>query len=55
MQEIKILKLSETDKEAISLGDSNYINNKGAVFYNQENYGASVEYYHLAAAMGNLK
>lgn len=53
--EVKVLNLSETDKEAISLGDSNYINNKGAVFYGQENYKEAFEYYHLAVAMGNVQ
>ena len=45
--------LSSTDMTAIELDDSNYINNKGANRYLDENYAESAEYYRLAAAMGN--
>ncbi len=45
--------LSPLDMEAISLHDSNYINNKGAKLYDPETYLQSVEYYRLGAAMGN--
>lgn len=46
--------LSATDFNAIDLFDSNYINNKGAKQYIGKNYACSVEYYRLAAAMGNI-
>lgn len=45
--------LSPTDMTAVELEDSNYINNKGANRYIDGNYAESVEYYRLAAAMGN--
>jgi len=45
--------LSATDNVAVDAGDSNYINNKGAKLYAPESYAQSVEYYRLAAAMGN--
>ncbi len=47
--------LSNTDSIAIDLYDSNYINNKGAKLYRPESYAESVEYYRLAAAMGNVQ
>lgn len=47
--------LTMTDMEAIGYGDSNYINNKGAKLYAPETYGKSVEYYRLAATMGNVQ
>lgn len=47
--------LSKTDNIAIDLYDSNYINNKGAKLYSPESYAESVEYYRLAAAMGNVQ
>ena len=46
--------LTPTDQLAITTGDSNYINNKGADLYSTGNYAAAVEYYRLAAAMGNV-
>lgn len=46
--------LTETDKNALILGDSDYINNKGAKLYCNEDYKDAVEYYRLAAAMGNI-
>lgn len=46
--------LSATDFNAIDLLDSNYLNSKGAKQYVGTNYASSVEYYRLAAAMGNL-
>ena len=48
------LKLTNTDMNAVTCGDSNYINAKGANYYNGGNYALAVEYYRLAAAMGNL-
>lgn len=46
--------LSPADLNAILLNDSNYINAKGAKRYHPGEYAAAVEYYHLAAAMGNV-
>lgn len=46
--------LTATDDMAINLNDSDYINRKGAKLYTEETYAESVEYYHLAAAMGNI-
>lgn len=48
------LTLTPADLTAVELNDSNYINNKGAKFYAPESYEFSVEYYRLAAAMGNV-
>lgn len=47
--------LTKTDLNAITLGDSNYINNKGVNFYTDAQYAKAVEYYRIAAAMGNIK
>lgn len=55
MKKNELLQLTETDKEAIILGDSNYINGKGAVLYNREEYKDAMEYYHIAAAMDNVQ
>ncbi len=49
------INLTKTDLNAITLGDSNYINNKGANFYTDAQYDKAVEYYRIAAAMGNVK
>ena len=46
--------LTATDFSAIELLDSNYINNKGAKAYSGLDYATAVEYYRLAAAMGNV-
>lgn len=46
-------KLTNTDYIAIEKKDSNYINNKGAARYKEETFKESVEYYHLASAMGD--
>lgn len=46
--------LTETDNNAVLLGDSNYINNKGVNLYHPDTYMEAVEYYRLAAAMGNV-
>ena len=46
--------LTKTDNNAVLLGDSNYINNKGANFYRPDTYMEAVGYYRLAAAMGNV-
>lgn len=47
------LTLTATDLRAIDLLDSDYLNSKGAKQYGSENYADAVEYYRLAAAMGN--
>ena len=49
------LHLTKTDFRALELGDSNYINNKGAGLYVEPTYDKAVEYYRLAAAMGNVQ
>ncbi len=49
------IKLSQTDLRAFDLGDANYINNKGAGFYNEQDFVKAVEYYRLAATMGNVQ
>lgn len=46
--------LTVTDNNAVLLDDSNYINNKGANLYRPDTYLEAVEYYRLAAAMGNV-
>ena len=46
--------LTATDRTAVDRGDSNYINNKGAALYREGTYAQAVEYYRLAAAMGNI-
>lgn len=46
--------LTQTDLLAVERGDSNYINNKGASLYGDGLYPDAVEYYRLAAAMGNV-
>lgn len=54
MIEIDELTLTQADYKAIDLGDSNYINSKGVNNYVDGVYYKAVEYYHLAAAMGNV-
>ena len=49
------LKLTNADMAAIENGDGNFINNKGASHYSKQEYEKSVEYYRLAASMGNLQ
>lgn len=46
--------LTNADLQAIDLMDSDYLNNKGAKQYISKNYTESVEYYRLAASMGNV-
>ena len=48
------IRLSNTDMRAVELKDSNYINNKGAKLYENNGFAPAVEYYRLAAAMGNV-
>lgn len=47
------MNLSEADKNAINLSDSDYILNKGAKLYNEGKYEEAIEYYRIASAMGN--
>ncbi|MDD6187821.1 MAG: tetratricopeptide repeat protein [Oscillospiraceae bacterium] len=47
------IKLSKADMEAITTKDSGYINEKGAVLYKDGKYEDAIEYYRIAAAMGN--
>ncbi len=49
-----MLKLTAADMAAISKGDSEYINGKGAKYYSNEEYKMAVEYYHIGASMGNV-
>ena len=48
------IKLTKSDYLAIERRDSDYLNAKGADFYTKEDYASAIEYYHLAAAMGNM-
>lgn len=48
------VKLTKADFIAIENGDGVYLNGKGANFYRQEKYEEAIEYYRLAAAMGNV-
>lgn len=48
------MKLTKTDWDALLSHDSSQILNKGAKLYNKDTYAQSVEYYRLAAAMGNV-
>ena len=51
---IKKVELSATDMAAIREGADAYLNNKGANLYKEDTYYQSVEYYRLAAAMGEV-
>lgn len=46
--------LTQADFNAVDLKDAGYINNRGAKLYRNGNYSSAVEYYRLAAAMGNM-
>ena len=46
-------KLTKADYLAIAKEDADYLNEKGANFYKQEDYATAIEYYRIAAAMGN--
>lgn len=46
--------LTPTDANAIKQNDSNYINQKGANLYRKGSYAQAVEYYRVAAAMGDI-
>lgn len=52
---MKEFNLTKTDILAVSEADSEYLNNKGAKLYNEEKYEDAIEYYRLAASMGNIK
>lgn len=45
--------LTPTDMQAVKAFDSGYLNTKGANYYRQGEYGKAIDYYRLAAAMGN--
>ena len=47
------LKLTKADIEAISARDADYINDKGVTHYRDGEYEYAIEYYRIAAAMGN--
>ena len=49
------MKLTKADKAAIQNGDSNYLVNKGIRYYRDQEYEVSIDYFHLAATMGNGK
>ena len=49
------IKLSNTEYLAIYKKDSNYINTKGANLYKEDTYDLFVEYYRLAATLGNAQ
>lgn len=46
--------LTTADQVAVNRDDHAYINAKGAKLYGEQTYSEAVEYYHLAAAMGNV-
>lgn len=46
--------LTEADLVAITNQDHDYLNNKGADYYKHEDYATAIEYYRLAASMGNV-
>lgn len=50
----KAFSLSQTDINAVLHNDSNYLNSKGAELYRRNAFSDAVEYYRLAAAMGNV-
>ena len=49
------MKLTKADRAAIQSGDSNFLVNKGIRYYYDQEFEFAVDYYHLAAAMGNAK
>lgn len=53
MQEKKF-ELTQTDLNAIRHNDFNYINQKGARLYTDEDYAKAIEYYRIASAMGDV-
>lgn len=53
MKEVENL-LTQADRIAIEHCDDEYINKKGAKLYTNQIYSKAVEYYRLAASMGNI-
>ena len=51
----KKINLTATDMAAIREGSMGYLTNKGANLYKDDTYYQSVEYYRLAAAMGEVQ
>lgn len=51
----KRMELTQTDMVAIREGQKNYLTSKGASLYQDEDYLESVEYYRIAAAMGEIQ
>ncbi|KRL83405.1 tetratricopeptide repeat protein [Ligilactobacillus apodemi] len=49
------LKLTTADFNAMNALDADYLLDKGANFYNLGEYGQAVEYYRLAAMLGNVQ
>ncbi|MGI6157509.1 MAG: tetratricopeptide repeat protein [Saccharofermentanales bacterium] len=49
------MELTQADRLAIQKGDHDFILNKGAKFYVEQDYTRAIEYYHLAASMGNMQ
>lgn len=49
----KPIELTATDMHAVRTGNAGFVNQKGAKYYLAGNYTEAVEYYHLAAAMGD--
>lgn len=47
------VKLTESDYKALEYKDSDYLLNKGAELYKEDTYYKAVEYFRLAASMGN--
>ena len=47
------VRLTKADYMAIGRNDANFLLNKGAQYYREEKYSLAIEYYRLAAAMGN--
>lgn len=45
--------LTKADQIAVDHNDHGYLNNKGAEYYSQGKYDLAVEYYRIAAAMGD--
>lgn len=50
-----IFKLTNTDFRAIDDDEFNYLSNKGANLYINEDYSKSIEYYRIAACMGDVQ
>lgn len=46
--------LTQADHLALRRGDADFLNNKGVKYYTEGDYAHAIEYYRLAAAMGNV-